>query len=79
MQQRLIEVLQRLPIAVRIVEQADLEGATWYCWQSGDRNGRSLDFVEAVEQALTSVFTFIAENAGYSPADFKHTSHTTLY
>jgi len=79
MEQRLIEVLQRLPIAVRIVEQADLEDTTWYCWQTGDRNGRSLDFVEAVEQALTSVFTFIAEDAGYSPPDFKQISHTTLY
>lgn len=78
MEQQLIEALKRLPIAIRIVEQADLESTTWYCWQAGSSNGKALDFVEAVEQALTSVFAFIAEDAGYTPTDFKQISNTTL-
>jgi hypothetical protein len=79
MEQQLIEMLQRLPIAARIITQIDLEGAVWYCWQAGEGAGKSQDFVEAVEQAIMSVFSIIATDAGYSAEDFKHISHTTLY
>ena len=78
MEQQLIEALKRLPIAVRIVTQLDLEGATWYCWQAADSNGKSKDFVEAVEQALASIFAFIATDAGYSSDDFHAINHPTL-
>jgi len=79
MEQQLIDALKRLPISVRIVTQSDLEGATWYCWQAADSSGKSLNFAEAVEQALCSVFAFIATDAGYTPDDFRHISHPTMY
>jgi len=79
MEQQLIDTLKRLPIAVRIITQIDLEGAMWYCWQAADGNGKSKDFVEAIEQALCSVFAFIATDAGYTPDDFHSINHPTLY
>ncbi len=79
MEQQLMDMLQRLPIAVRIITQMDLEGTTWYSWQAGENTGKSQDLIEAVEQALMSVFNFIATDAGYSAEDFKHINHRNLY
>ena len=59
MEQQLIDALKRLPIAVRIMPRMT-EGETWYYWQAGSSNGTCRNFVEAIEQALTSIFTFIA-------------------
>ncbi len=69
MEQQLIDVLKRLPIAVRIVEHAHLDGTICYYWQAGESNGTSLHFVQAIEQALTSIFAFIATDASHAHDD----------
>lgn len=63
MEHELIDMLWHLPIAVRITIQRDQGNTIWYIWQVAENNGKSQNLIQATEQALASVFTFIATDA----------------
>jgi len=75
MERELIDMLQHLPIAVRIVIQHDQDNITWYVWQAAENSGKSQNLIQATEQALTSVFAFIATDAHTTVETFEQSMH----
>ena len=61
-EQQIIEMLQRLPIAVRITTY-NQGNEIRYRWQAADKSGETQDIVQAIEQALLGIFAFIAADS----------------
>ncbi len=76
MEYELIDMLRHLPIAVRIVIQHDQDNAIWYIWQTAENSGKSQSLIQATEQALASVFTFIATDAHSTVEMFQQSIHS---
>ena len=76
MENEFIDMLQQLPIAVRIVIQQDQDNITWYVWQAAENSGKSQSLVQAAEQALTSVLSFIATDAHSTIELFQQSMHS---
>ena len=76
MEHEFIDMLRQLPIAVRIVIQQDQNNITWYVWQAAESSGKSQSLVQAAEQALASVFSFIATDAHSTIELFEQSMHS---